>query len=60
MKHGMKKNKLNRYGSVLGISVISGQKFREKPKRCGASEEMNKLIGGNWQNENGSRTDTYK
>ena len=52
-----KQNKLNRYGKALGISVISGQKFREEPKKYKFSTEMSKLMEGNGQN--GSRKDEH-
>lgn len=29
----MKKNKTNRYGKQVGLAVICGQVFREKPKK---------------------------
>lgn len=46
-------NKLNRYGTALGISVIAGQTFREKPKKHRLSAEMSKLMERNGQNGNG-------
>ena len=55
MKRNM--NKLNRYGKALGISVISGQKFREKPKKYKFSTGMSKLMEGDGQN--GSRKDEH-
>jgi hypothetical protein len=55
MKRNM--NKLNRYGKALGISVILGQKFREKPKKYKFSAEMSKLMEGDGQN--GSRKDEH-
>lgn len=48
----MKKNKTNRYGKSVGLAVICGQVFREKPKKykaepkqtaCG--KELNETIG---------------
>ncbi len=40
----MNKRKLNRYGKAVGISVISVQTFRERPKKHGLSAEMSKLM----------------
>ena len=40
----MNKRKLNRYGAALGISVIAGQMFREKPKKHKLSAEVSKLM----------------
>lgn len=59
MRGSMKRNmnKLNRYGKALGISVISGQKFREKPKKYKFSAGMSKLMEGDGQN--GSRKDEH-
>lgn len=34
------KSKLNRYGKAVGIAVICGQVFREKPKRHRAGPEQ--------------------
>lgn len=45
------KNKTNRYGRVLGISLIARQTFREKPKKHVLSIEMRKLMEGNEQND---------
>ena len=58
----MSRRKLNRYGAALGISVIAGQTFREKPKKHRLSAEMSKLTERNGQNKNdqsGSRTDEH-
>ena len=57
----MNKRKLNRYGTALGISVIAGQMFREKPKKHRLSTEMSKLMERNEQNgQSGSRTDEHR
>ena len=58
----MNKRKLNRYGAALGISVIAGQMFREKPKKHKLSAEVSKLMERNGQKQNGqsgSRTDKH-
>lgn len=42
---------MNRYGKALGISLIAGQAFKEKPKKHVLSIEMRKLMEGNEQND---------
>lgn len=34
------KNKMNRYGKAVGVAVICGQVFQEKPKRHKAGLEQ--------------------
>ncbi len=55
---GKTKNKLNRYGKMVGVSAICGQIFRERPKKHRLSAEMSKLMERNGQN--GKRTDESK